>query len=96
MSAYNRYYFTKKLFPNFLVLIVKKGKYYSYDGDVRILKYIKFKDKINIIKNKKINYLVLDELEIIEKCEFIDNQLNKYIFRLYRYNIKRNKGSNVV
>ena len=30
MSAYNRYYFAKELYPNYLVLILKKGKFISF------------------------------------------------------------------
>ena len=80
MSAYNRYSFTKEVYPNYVVLLVKKDKYYSYGKDRKVLEYIGFKDKTYILRNKKINYLVLDELDIIEKNEYSDNELNKYIY----------------
>ena len=80
MSAYNRYSFTKEVYPNYIVLLVKKNKYYSYSIDRKVLDYIKFKDKTYILRKKHINYLVLDELDIVEKYEYSDNQLDKYIY----------------
>ena len=80
MSAYNRYSFTKKVYLDYVVLLVKKNKYYSYSIDRKVLNYIKFKDKTYILRNRHINYLVLDELEITEKYEYSDNQLDKYIY----------------
>ena len=69
MSAYNRYSFTKEVYPDYVVLLVKKNKYYSYSIDRRVLDYIKFKDKTYILRKKHINYLVLDELLI---CRDLD------------------------
>ena len=80
MSAYNRYSFTKEVYPDYVVLLVKKNKYYSYSIDRKVLDYIKFKDKTYILRKKHINYLVLDELDIVEKYEYSDNQLDKYIY----------------
>ena len=80
MSAYNRYNFTKGVYPNYIVLLYKKGKYYTFGKDREVLLYIKFKDKTNILRKKKINYLVLDELDIMEKYEYLDNQLNRYLY----------------
>ena len=39
-----------------------------------------------ILRKYRINYLVLDELDIIEKYEYLDNQLERY---LYLVNIKK-------
>lgn len=83
MSAYNRYYFTKEVHPNYLILLLKNDKYYSYGKDRRVLEYIKFKNKLQILKKKKINYLVLEELDIVEKEEYQDNQLTKYVYLTY-------------
>ena len=80
MSAYNRYSFTKEVYPNYVVLLVKKNKYYSYSIDRKVLDYIKFKDKTYILRKKHINYLVLDELDIVEKYEYSNNQLDRYIY----------------
>ena len=51
MSAYNRYSFTKNVYSNYIVLLYKKGKYYTYSKDRDILKYIKFKNKNHITKH---------------------------------------------
>lgn len=80
MSAYNRYSFTKEVYPDYVVLLMKKNRYYSYSIDRKVLDYIKFKDKTYILRNRHINYLVLDELDIVEKYEYSDNQLDKYIY----------------
>ena len=66
MSAYNRYYFTKDVYPRYLVILLKKGKPYSFGIDRKILNYIRFKDKTYILQKKRINYLILDELDIVE------------------------------
>ena len=80
MSAYNRYSFTKEVYPDYIVLLIKKDKYYSYGKDRKILEYIKFRNKTSILRNKKINYLVLDELDIVEKYEYLDNQFYRYMY----------------
>lgn len=83
MSAYNRYRFTKDVYPDYVVLLIKKDKYYSFDEDKEVLLYIGFKNKTNILRKKKINYLVLDELDIIEKYEYLDNELERYLYLTY-------------
>lgn len=66
MSMINRYKFIKNIYSDYLVIIYKLGNYYSFSYDKDILKYIKFKGNTNIIKRKRINYLVLNNLDIIE------------------------------
>ena len=61
MSAYNRYSFTNEVYPDYVVLLMKKNRYYSYSIDRKVLDYIKFKNKTYILRKKCINYLVLDE-----------------------------------
>ena len=83
MSAYNRYSFTKKIYSDYIVLLIKKNKYYTYGEDKKVLKYIGFKNNTYILRKKKINYLVLDELDIIEMYEYEDNELNRYLYLVY-------------
>lgn len=83
MSAYNRYGFTKEVYSNYIILLKRKNRYYSYSMDRKVLDYIKFKDKTYILRRKHINYLILDELDIVEKYEYSDNQLDKYIYLVY-------------
>ena len=80
MSAYNRYEFTKKVYPKYIIILLKKGKPYSFDIDRKILKHVGFKDKTYILQKKKINYLVLDELDIVEKYDYDDNNYDKYLY----------------
>ncbi len=83
MSSYNRYSFTKKIYPKYIVLLIHKNKYYSYDIDRKILSYIMFKNKTYILRKKHINYLILDELDIIEKYDYDDNMFDKYVYLIY-------------
>lgn len=80
MSAYNRYEFTKKIYPKYIVILLKKGKPYSFGTDRKILKNIGFNDKTRVLQKKRINYLVLDGLDIIEKYEYEDNNYDKYLY----------------
>lgn len=79
MSMINRYTFTKNIYSDYLVIIYKLGNYYSFSYDKKILKYIKFKGNTNIIKRKRINYLVLNNLDIIEINKYYDNRYDYYL-----------------
>ena len=81
MGIYNRYYIAKKLYMNYLIIIVRKGKYVSCDIDALILK--RLKKNVNIeyqLQKLHINYLILDNLDIISKYEDINNSYNKYFY----------------
>ena len=73
MSRKYRYQFTKDTFKGYIVFLVVKIQYITYDNDLEILKYIKYKDKLRLLDKYKINYLVLDNLDIIIQKEFLDN-----------------------
>ena len=79
MSMINRYKFTKKIYSDYLVIIYRLGNYYSFSYDKDILKYIKFKGNTNIIKRRRINYLVLNNLDIIEINKYKDNRYDYYM-----------------
>lgn len=83
MSMYNRYSFTKKIYKDYLILIKRKNKYYTFNKDKKILNYINFKNKVYIIKKKQINYLILDDLDIIDIIKYKDNNYNKYLYISY-------------
>ena len=80
MSRKYRYQFTKDTFPGYIVFLVVKRKYITYDNDLEILKYIKYKDKLSLLDKYKINYLVLDNLDIIIQKKFEDNNYYKYLY----------------
>ena len=75
----NRYKFTKNIYSDYLVIIYRLGNYYSFSYDNDILKYIKFKGNTNIIKRKRINYLILNNLDIIEINRYYDNRYDYYL-----------------
>lgn len=47
----NKYYFLKKVYKEYVVIMEIKGKYKSYGHDKELIKYI---------KNKDINYVIVD------------------------------------
>lgn len=47
----NKYYFFKRIYKEYVVIIEIKGKYKSYGHDKKLIKYI---------KNKDINYVIVD------------------------------------
>jgi hypothetical protein len=77
----NRYEIIKSLYPNYLILIKKKNKYFTFNIDKNILKYINYK-KNKDLEKKNINYLILDNLDIIKTTDY--KEKNKY----YTYLIK--------
>lgn len=68
----NRYIFFKKLFPNYLVIFIKKEKYWTMGIDKKLLKYQ---------KNNDIDYVVINELN---KPEIYKGTVNNYDFYVYR------------
>ena len=47
----NKYYFFKKMYKDYVVILESKGKYKSFGYDKELIKYI---------KNKDINYVIVD------------------------------------
>ena len=65
-----RYEVIKKLYPNYLILLIKNNKYYTFDEDKII-----------------INYIILDNLDIIVKKEYENNNYLNYYFKINLINI---------
>lgn len=74
----NRYKFTKNIYKDYIVLIIKNKKYYSFDKDKKILDYINFNNKLYLLKKYSINFIVLDNLEILSI-----NNYYKYLYISY-------------
>ena len=55
-----RYNVLKHIYQNYLILLIKNNKYYTFDEDKLIFNYLK--RKLN-----NINYIILDNLDIIVK-----------------------------
>ena len=79
MSMINRYLFTKNIYNNYLVIIYRLGNYYSFYSDKEIIKYIKFKGNTRILKQKRINYLILNNLDIVEINNYNNNTYDYYL-----------------
>ncbi len=75
----NKYYFFKKMYKDYVVILESKGKYKSFGYDKELIKYIKNKDinyvivdndfKVNVVQVNHINnynrYLIINFMKII-------------------------------
>ncbi len=77
MAKANRYFFTKKVFKETIVLFLEKESYTSYLEDYKILKLIHFKN-VQDLKKRKINFIVLQGLTIVESGMFMENNYAYY------------------
>lgn len=80
-----RYNFIKRIYKDYIVIFTKNNDNYIYDYEFLFL----FKDKISIISklNKyHINYIILDNMKIVDTISFKDNKYNYYkkIYIIYR------------
>ena len=76
VSKINRYTFIKKLYPDFIVFLMSKKSLITFFPDNIIYKW--YLDKIFKLE---INYIIIDDLDIIKKQEYKDNKY-KYYFKL--------------
>lgn len=83
MSMKSRYNFTRNIYKDYVIFIVKNKKLYWFDQDKRILSYLNFNNKLSKLRYKEINYLVLDELDIMEIREYDNNNYRKYLLLSY-------------
>ncbi len=67
-----RYLFLKRLYPNYVIIILKKDEYITFDIDNKIVKLIDY--KFNKYNKYNINYLILDNLEIIKIIKYTNNK----------------------
>ena len=81
MSKINRYNFTKKYYPNYVViLLVKKKLYIVKDNKLVDFKYI------NKLKELQKNYIIQDNLDLYIK-EYEDNKYLEYYLKYKLNNI---------
>ena len=91
-GKYNRYLFLKKMNRKSIILIKGKNKYYSYGRDLDILKFINFNmeyinSSLSYLDKYNINYIVLDNLDVIVDKFYSDNNYKKYLKLIYLKNI---------
>lgn len=79
----NRFLIIKQIYNDYIIFIKRKDDYYTFASDTEILEYIKYK-KMKDLNRKKINYLILDNLEIIKKYEYKgNNKYKEYLLKTY-------------
>lgn len=67
----NKYYFFKKMYKDYVVILENKGKYKSFGYDKELIKYI---------KNKDINYVIVDndfKVSVVQVNHI--NNYNRYL-----------------
>ena len=84
MSVRNRYEIAKKYYKDYVILILIKRKLYIYKNNL----LLDFKE-INKLKELHINYIILDNLEVIKK-DYIDNKYREYYLKYNLNNIFNN------
>ena len=67
-----RYLFLKKLYPNYVIIILKKDKYITFDIDNKIFNLLN--NSFNNLDKNYINYLIIDNLNIIKINIYINNR----------------------
>ena len=71
----NRYNMAKLWYNEYVILIVKNGKLYTYINN----KLVNFKE-IKKLREYHINYIIIDNLDIYKK-KYIDNNYNLYYLK---------------
>ena len=74
---YKRYYFIKRLYPKTIIIIKQKEKYISFDIDKDILTFI---DDYSVLDKYHINYMIIDNLDIIKFQKYQNNDYDKYMY----------------
>lgn len=67
-----RYLFLKRLYPNYVIIILKKDKYITFDIDNKIFNLLN--NSFNNLDKNYINYLIIDNLNIIKINIYINNR----------------------
>ena len=70
----NRYLFLKRLYSNFIIIMLSKKEYVTFGMDNMMIKFLNMNSRAMMAYH--INYLIIDNLEIVKKVEFTDNQYN--------------------
>ena len=76
----NRYNFAKMCYKEYVILILKNRRLYTYNEDNRLYNF----KYINKLKELHINYIILDNLNVI-KQEYSDNKYQEYYLK-YKIN----------
>ena len=77
-------------------MLLIKDKYITYGSDLELIHYIKFIENLGIFNKYKINYLVLDDLDIEIIKEYDVNNYTKYLHQIKLESIIVSIGNNLV
>ncbi len=80
MKYRNRYIFIKRTYPKTIILFENNGKYRGYSLDEEFLNFLKFKS-LKSLDYFHINYLVVQNMEILEHKVFTPNLYDLYYLR---------------
>ena len=85
---------------NSIILIRGNKKYISFDRDLEILKYINFNmeyscSSLKYLDKYSINYIVVDNLDVVVSKKFCSNNYMKYLKLIYLKRILLNIGNNL-
>ena len=78
-----RHDFIKSIYNDYIIIYIKNN-YYIYDYEFLFILKGKLINKLN---NNHINYLIIDNMNIINKITFNDNKYNYYNIRFMIYKI---------
>ena len=81
----NRYIFFKRLYKDYLLLFIKKDKLLSFNIDNRIISILSSSSNniLEVLTTNSINYIIVDNLDIIEIKTFTNNSYNLYKKKAY-------------
>ena len=83
-----RHDFIKNIYNDYIIIYNKNDNYYLYDYEFLYL----FKGKlINKLNKYHINYIIIDNMKIIDIIKYIDNKYNYYKYRYIIYKVITNK-----
>ncbi len=94
MSIYNRYEFLKKYYPDYLIFVMNnKNKLVTFNRDLEIVKTVGM-DNVFV---GDINYIIMDNLDIVKKKKYLSNNYFYYfkielVYEILRYIEEMEKG----
>lgn len=83
-----RYKFIKRLYKDYIILFRKNN--YNYIYNYEFLSFFKDKNIINKLNKYHINYIIVDNMKIVDITIFKDNKYNYYNNRYIIYKIMIN------
>ena len=73
--------FLKRMYGDYVVLFSINKKTYIFDHDQKIIKYYNRGSIIKTLAYYHINYIIIDNLNIIDKVEFDDNRYKELFIK---------------